>query len=262
MLRVAPLFETLDDLSAAGATMHALFSNPWYLNYLRTHHGGRQEVMLGYSDSGKDAGARRAYFSYLAHIGTLELDPIDSSLHDCALGIAPVTSYPGVRSSSFFSIRLCLCTIEKEGTGASRETYVSVDEMKSIPPPLRRGVRQRCTKLVKHPEKYTQYFLISPIYGYLNTPKHYGGARFAGRLAANWALYKAQEALVAVAQRHGVKMTLFHGRGGSIGRGGGPMHLAMLSQPAGSVDVWSPIYFLLLCDTIRRYVLFYLESKN
>lgn len=57
----------------------------------------------------------------------------------------------------------------------------------------------------------------------------------AGRLAANWALYQAQEALVDVASKHGIQLTLFHGRGGSIGRGGGPMHIAILSQPAGSV---------------------------
>lgn len=52
MLRVAPLFETLDDLSGAAATMDALFSNAWYQSYLKNHHGNRQEVMLGYSDSG------------------------------------------------------------------------------------------------------------------------------------------------------------------------------------------------------------------
>ena len=46
-----------------------------------------------------------------------------------------------------------------------------------------------------------------------------------------------QEQLVAVAAKHAVELTLFHGRGGSIGRGGGPMHIAMLSQPAGSVKV-------------------------
>ena len=62
-------------------------------------------------------------------------------------------------------------------------------------------------------------------------------AKDAGRLAANWALYKAQEQLVVIAEKHGVTLTLFHGRGGSIGRGGGPMHIAMLSQPAGSVAV-------------------------
>lgn len=61
-------------------------------------------------------------------------------------------------------------------------------------------------------------------------------AKDGGRLAANWQLYKAQEAVVAAARDAGVALTLFHGRGGSIGRGGGPTHLAMQSQPAGSVD--------------------------
>ncbi len=57
-----------------------------------------------------------------------------------------------------------------------------------------------------------------------------------GRLAAGWALYKAQEAIVAACARQGVAVTLFHGRGGSVGRGGGPTHLAIKSQPPGSID--------------------------
>lgn len=61
-------------------------------------------------------------------------------------------------------------------------------------------------------------------------------AKDVGRLAAGWALYQAQEAVIAVAGRHGVAVTLFHGRGGSVGRGGGPTHLALMSQPPGSVD--------------------------
>jgi phosphoenolpyruvate carboxylase len=61
-------------------------------------------------------------------------------------------------------------------------------------------------------------------------------ARDAGRFAAAWALYRAQEEIVASCQRHGVAVTLFHGRGGSIGRGGGPTYLAVQSQPPGSVD--------------------------
>jgi phosphoenolpyruvate carboxylase len=61
-------------------------------------------------------------------------------------------------------------------------------------------------------------------------------AKDGGRLAANWQLYKAQEGIVAAARDAGVPLTLFHGRGGSIGRGGGPTHLALQSQPAGSVD--------------------------
>ena len=61
-------------------------------------------------------------------------------------------------------------------------------------------------------------------------------AKDGGRLAANWQLYKAQEDIVAAARDAGVPLTLFHGRGGSIGRGGGPTRLALRSQPPGSVD--------------------------
>ena len=61
-------------------------------------------------------------------------------------------------------------------------------------------------------------------------------AKDGGRLAASWALYKAQEDLVAASRAAGVELTLFHGRGGSVGRGGGPTYLAIQSQPPGSVD--------------------------
>ena len=58
----------------------------------------------------------------------------------------------------------------------------------------------------------------------------------SGFLAANWLLYHAQEELVGIARRHDVALTLFHGRGGAIGRGGGPANRAILAQAAGSVD--------------------------
>ena len=54
-----------------------------------------------------------------------------------------------------------------------------------------------------------------------------------GYLAAQWAIYRAQEELADVARAHGVELTIFHGRGGSAGRGGGPTHAAILSQPPG-----------------------------
>ncbi|HYI23412.1 MAG TPA: phosphoenolpyruvate carboxylase, partial [Candidatus Limnocylindrales bacterium] len=57
-----------------------------------------------------------------------------------------------------------------------------------------------------------------------------------GYLSAAWNLHRAQEGLVAAARRHGVELTLFHGRGGTIGRGGGPANRAVLAQAAGSVD--------------------------
>jgi phosphoenolpyruvate carboxylase len=61
-------------------------------------------------------------------------------------------------------------------------------------------------------------------------------AKDAGRFSAAWALYCAQEQVVAACARHGVRLTLFHGRGGSVGRGGGPTHLAIRSQPPGSIN--------------------------
>ena len=107
-LRVVPLFERLNDLKDASQCMSALFSQPWYKQYI----SGKHEVMIGYSDSAKDAGI----------------------------------------------------------------------------------------------------------------------------LSASWGLYQAQEELVEVFEKHDIELTLFHGRGGTVARGGGPAHKAILSQPPGSVN--------------------------
>lgn len=57
-----------------------------------------------------------------------------------------------------------------------------------------------------------------------------------GRLSAAWELHLAQEGIIGTCRRHAIAVTLFHGRGGSVGRGGGPTYVAIKSQPSGSVD--------------------------
>ncbi|MGV3345672.1 phosphoenolpyruvate carboxylase [Enterobacteriaceae bacterium LUAb1] len=60
-------------------------------------------------------------------------------------------------------------------------------------------------------------------------------AKDAGVMAASWAQYQAQDALIKTCEKADIALTLFHGRGGSIGRGGAPAHAALLSQPPGSL---------------------------
>lgn len=111
-LRVVPLLETIGALQSCSKTLGTLFAHPWYRRYLAEHFDNVQEVMVGYSDSGKDG----------------------------------------------------------------------------------------------------------------------------GRLTSAWELYKAQEAMVVIAEEHGICLRFFHGRGGTVGRGGGPQHLAILSQPPKTIN--------------------------
>ena len=58
----------------------------------------------------------------------------------------------------------------------------------------------------------------------------------AGRFTAAWELYKAQEDIVSACRDCSVTLTLFHGRGRNVGRGGGPTYLAIQDQPPGSLQ--------------------------
>jgi phosphoenolpyruvate carboxylase len=110
--RVVPLLETIGALQRAQELLATLFEEPWYRQHLREAHDNVQEVMIGYSDSGKDG----------------------------------------------------------------------------------------------------------------------------GRITSAWELYLCQERLAQTAQKYGVHLRFFHGRGGTVGRGGGPQHLAIMSQPPDTIN--------------------------
>ncbi len=92
------------------------------------------------------------------------------------------------------------------------------------------GIMEECLRLPAYREHLrlrgdTQEVMI----GYSDSNKD------GGFLAANWALYQAQVALRELSGQHGVELRLFHGRGGSIGRGGGPANQAILASPPGTL---------------------------
>ncbi|MDB4279927.1 phosphoenolpyruvate carboxylase [bacterium] len=94
---------------------------------------------------------------------------------------------------------------------------------------------QNANKVIKHLYSipwYLKYFKKNQevMIGYSDSSKD------AGKLAASWAQYRAQEELQNVSNEYKVNLTLFHGRGGSVGRGGGPIYEALLSQPPGTVN--------------------------
>ncbi len=83
-------------------------------------------------------------------------------------------------------------------------------------------------------ETYSKYLssrgnLQEIMIGYSDSGKN------GGIVTSNWELYKAQNQLVQLAEKHQIMLRLFHGRGGAIGRGGGPSHRAILAQPPGTV---------------------------
>jgi phosphoenolpyruvate carboxylase len=104
--------------------------------------------------------------------------------------------------------------------------FETIDDLSHIEPVvsalLDDAVYQRL--LTHHPTQIQEVML-----GYSDSAKD------GGIVASAWLLYQAQQRVIALGKARGVRIRLFHGRGGTIGRGGGPTHEAILSQPAGTL---------------------------
>ncbi|HKX27561.1 MAG TPA: phosphoenolpyruvate carboxylase [Blastocatellia bacterium] len=97
---------------------------------------------------------------------------------------------------------------------------------------------------LRHAPLVMKRLFENPAYSHVLTAHHHlqdvmigysDSSKDGGILTSSWELYKAQERLWEVAREHEVELRLFHGRGGTVGRGGGPSHEAILAQPPGTV---------------------------
>ena len=150
--------------------------------------------------------------------------PVESFILSMARGASDVL---GVQ---FLARRASLLEIDDEGRCTENRLNVSplfetIDDLEGAPEVLRRLLEDPFYRSTLEKRGDLQEIML----GYSDSGKD------AGYVASNWALYKAQRALSAVAREYGVKLRLFHGRGGTVGRGGGPSYDAILAQPPGTV---------------------------
>jgi phosphoenolpyruvate carboxylase len=104
--------------------------------------------------------------------------------------------------------------------------FETIDDLRAAPDIIKTLLQHEAYRLYLQKRQQRQQIML----GYSDSNKD------GGYLASNWNLYTAQRALSAVCREAGIEMELFHGRGGSIGRGGGPTNRAILSQPAQTLD--------------------------
>ena len=104
--------------------------------------------------------------------------------------------------------------------------FETVDDLRNAPEVLRDLFNQPTYR--KHLQANANHQMV--MIGYSDSNKD------AGYLSANWNLYQAQEDIAEVCREHDIKLTLFHGRGGTVARGGGPASRAIMAQPPGTIN--------------------------
>ena len=104
--------------------------------------------------------------------------------------------------------------------------FETIEDLRQAPATMDRLLSLPIYRTLLHSRRDEQEIML----GYSDSNKD------GGFLTSGWELYKAEIELAKVAARHGIRLRLFHGRGGSVGRGGGPSYQAILAQPAGAVS--------------------------
>lgn len=127
--------------------------------------------------------------------------------------------------------RAGLLSVDEEGNCAANHLHVTplfetVDDLRQAPDALRALLSDPFYRSSLAHGGGVQEIML----GYSDSGKD------AGYVTSNWTLYEVQGQLASVAREHGVRLRVFHGRGGSAGRGGGPSYRAIMAQPAGTLD--------------------------
>ena len=247
----SPLFETIEDLSHVEQVLRQLYELPVYRKLLAAS-GGEQEIMLGYSDSCKDGGILASAWS----------------LYDAQKKIVALSDAQGVRFRLFHGRGGTL----GRGGGPTHEAVLAqppqtvrgtlklTEQGEVLLLGTQAGLVGRIGDVwhchigasplfetiedLSHVEQVLRQLYELPVYRKLLAASggeqeimlgYSDSCKDGGILASAWSLYDAQKKIVALSDAQGVRFRLFHGRGGTLGRGGGPTHEAVLAQPPQTV---------------------------
>ncbi len=151
-----------------------------------------------------------------------------------------VGSARGVESAEWAAGKREQPSAENRNRRSTRNTHTSCPAPNSLPiSPLFETIEdlRRAPEIMRRLFEHPVYRVLLAAHGNLQEVMigYSDSSKDGGILTSSWELYKAQERLWEVAREHGVELRLFHGRGGTVGRGGGPSHEAILAQPPETV---------------------------
>ena len=195
---------------------------------LRRHGGAR------IADGGL-AAVRRRLDVFGLHGAALDLRIHSASIHEDPAGVSEVLAEAAALQRR--RGRACIDTLIVSMTHTAddvlaAEALASAEGLVVTVVPLLetiddlRGAEQLCAELLDRSPRERLEVMV----GYSDSGKD------GGVVTAQWEIFRAQEALAWLAGERGVELTVFHGRGGSAGRGGGPTYAAILAQPPHAVD--------------------------